>query len=98
MVTSKVSDMSNMFNNCTSLKYLKINFNTENVQRMQNMFSSCTKLTSLDISSFNTIRCTDFTNMFDKDEGLNLYINNQTCENLIDKIPLYVNVHNISQV
>ena len=56
------------------------------------MFSSCNGLKSLDISSFNTGKCRDFTDMFENDEGLNLYINNNTCSNLVENLPSYINI------
>ena len=91
--TNKVTDMSNVFNNCTSLQSLKISFDTQNVQKMPYMFASCTKLNSLDISTFNTANCKDFTDMFENDEGLDLYFNFNKCPNLKEKIPTYVNIH-----
>ena len=96
--TNQANDMSFMFNNCTNLEFLNVKFNTEKVQRMDYMFGSCTKLNSLDITTFNTEICKNFTNMFLNDENLNLYINNDTCSSLVDKIPPYVNIHNNSDI
>ena len=93
--TPAVYDMSNMFHNCTSLKNLKINFNTEKVTNMKNMFSNCLSLSSLDLSSFNTTICKNFENMFDNDENLDLYINNETCSNLVGTLPEYNNIHGV---
>ena len=88
--------MSNLFQNCSSLESLKINFDTQKVKTMRNMFSSCTKLTSLDITSFNTTACTKFTNMFENDNGLNLYINSKICPNLKEQLPSFLQVHDIN--
>ena len=95
--TSIVTDMSNMFNNCSNLAYLKINFDTKNVQKMEYMFASCIKLTSLNISTFNTSKCKNFNFMFENDEGLDLYVDNKTCENLIEYLPTYINIHDIHE-
>ena len=91
-MTSQVTDMSNLFSNCINLEKLKINFDTKKVEKMQFMFNSCTKLKSLNLSSFSTEKCTNFREIFENDEGLDLYINNNTCSNLVAEIPYYVNV------
>ena len=88
--TKDVTDMSYMFNNCSSLKYLKINFNTQKVTNMEKMFFSCIKLTSLNLTSFDTTACYNFNNMFDNDIDLDLYIDKNKCSNLIEKLPEYV--------
>ena len=93
--TNYATDLSYMFHNCSSLTYLKINFNTQSVTTMQNMFSNCISLTSLELNTFNTKECKNFNNMFENDENLDLYINNETCSNLISELPEYINVHGI---
>ena len=85
--TYSTTDMSNMFNNCSSLESLKINFNTENVTKMPYMFASCAKLTSLNITSFNTKNVRDFTNIFKDDINLDLYLDSNKCQNLINILP-----------
>ena len=63
--TEKVTDMSDMFSNCSALTSLDVtNFNTEKVTNMSYMFSSCSKLTSLDVSKFNTMNVTNMSSMF----------------------------------
>ena len=86
-----------MFVNCTSLETLNINFNTENVEKMEYMFASCLKLSSLNISSFNTKKCKNFTNIFENDKNLNLYFDYEKCSNLVEDIPEYVNIYNITK-
>ncbi len=93
--TSRVHYMNNMFYNCSSLKTLIINFDTSRVNAMYSMFGLCTSLTSLNISSFRTIRCNGFTGIFENDYGLDLYITEGTCKNLVKEIPKYVNIHYI---
>ena len=63
--TSEVTDMSSMFQNCSSLTTLDLsNFNTSQVTNMASMFRSCSKLTSLDLSSFDTSQVTGMGSMF----------------------------------
>lgn len=63
--TSNVTDMSNMFENCSSLKSLDLSsFNTQKVTNMRRMFYNCSSLTNLNISNFNTENVTDMGLMF----------------------------------
>ena len=63
--TSKVTDMSGMFAQCSNLETLDLShFNTENVGNMSNMFNGCTKLHDLNISSFNTEKVKYMNEMF----------------------------------
>ena len=64
--TENVTDMSDMFNNCTILPSLDLsNFNTAKVTIMYNMFKNCKKLSSLTLSeSFNTVNVTNMSYMF----------------------------------
>ena len=64
--TSNVTNMTNMFYGCASLKNINLSsFNTEKVTNMGDMFSKCSSLTSLDLSSFNTANVTGMSSMFD---------------------------------
>ena len=72
--TKEAINMSNMFKDCAYLKNLKLDFNTEKVKTMKKMFSSCTSLTSLNISTFNTTNCKDFSNIFENDSKLQLLL------------------------
>ncbi|MCI5984257.1 MAG: BspA family leucine-rich repeat surface protein [Firmicutes bacterium] len=63
--TSKVTNMSSMFSDCSSLTTLDLSsFNTSKVTSMNNMFNNCSSLTSLDLSSFNTSNVTNMNTMF----------------------------------
>ena len=63
--TSNVTDMGQMFSNCTELASLDFsNFNTTNVTDMNWMFSSCSSLKTLDLSNFNTSNVTNMSGMF----------------------------------
>ena len=62
--TSKVTDMKNLFHNCTELKSIDVsNFNTSNVTDMSNMFANCRALTTLDLSNFDTSKVTNMYSM-----------------------------------
>ena len=63
--TEKVTNMSYMFYECTSLEDLGLaSFNTANVEDMSYMFYECTALESLDVSKFNTKKVTNMIYMF----------------------------------
>ena len=70
-VTDKVTNMSNMFRNCSKLTIVNSsNWNTENVLRMTNMFYICSSLTQLDVSNFDTSKVTYMSNMFNTCKAL----------------------------
>ena len=63
---SNVTDMSYMFQGCSSLTSIDVsNFNTSKVTDMRSMFGWCGSLTSIDLSSFNTQNVTDMSGMFE---------------------------------
>ena len=62
--TSKATDMSFMFSNCSNLTTLDVsNFDTSNVNDFSSMFQNY-KGTILDVSGFNTSKATDMSYMF----------------------------------
>ena len=65
--TSNVTDMSAMFNNCSSLSSLDVSgFDTSKVTSMNSMFAWCSGLSSLDVSGFDTGNVTDMRSMFNE--------------------------------
>ena len=63
--TSKVTNMSLMFQDCTSIAGLDLSsFNTSNVTNMPQMFRNCSSLINLDLSGFNTSKVTSMSYMF----------------------------------
>ena len=65
MDTSNVTNMSQMFLNCRSLKELNLSsFNTNSVQDMSQMFSGCSDLRMLNITNFDTKKVTNMNGMF----------------------------------
>ena len=65
--TKSITDMSNIFNDCSSLIALPdiSNWNTEKVNNMSDMFHNCTSLQVLpDISNWNTKKVTNMCRLF----------------------------------
>ena len=63
--TSRVTNMSHMFNGMRNLTTLNLsNFNTSNVTNMGGMFFNMTNLTTLNLSNFDTSNVTDMRSMF----------------------------------
>ncbi len=63
--TSKVTDMTAMFSNCSKLAKLDVSsLETEKVTRMNSMFNGCSSLTSLDVSGFDTSKVLSMSSMF----------------------------------
>ncbi len=63
--TSEVTNMKNMFGNCSSLTDIDVSgFITDNVTDISNLFYYCSSLTSVDVSGFNTDNVTDMRAMF----------------------------------
>lgn len=63
--TSRVDDMSGMFEGCIVLTSLDVSqFQTKRVKNMARMFSNCKSLSSLDVSHFDTSKVKDMQRMF----------------------------------
>ena len=63
--TSNVTNMSAMFQNCSSLTSLDLSsFDTSNVTNMGVMFQNCSSLTAIDLSGFNASNVTNMSAMF----------------------------------
>lgn len=64
-ITSKVSDLNQMFRYCNSLVTLDLSdWDTSSVTDMSMMFNGCYKLVTLDLSNWNTSKVTTMSNMF----------------------------------
>ena len=69
--TSKVVDMSHMFDGCITLLNLDLStFNTKNVIDMKYMFNACNSLKVLDISGLDTSNVIDMNHMFSACQSL----------------------------
>ena len=63
--TSKVTNMSRMFNYCSKLTTLDVSgWNTSKVTNMTSMFYCCFELSSLNVSNFDTSKVTSMSSMF----------------------------------
>ena len=63
--SSKVTNMSYLFNGCSALTSLNVsNLNTSEVTTFSSMFNGCSSLTSLDVSKLNSSKVTDMSSMF----------------------------------
>ncbi len=63
--TSNVTNMRNMFYECSSLTELDLSsLDTSKVTNMRSMFSSCSSLSKLDLSGFDSSNVRDMKNMF----------------------------------
>ena len=62
---SQITDISNMFNSCYSLKNVDLSsFHTENVTNMKGLFAACFSLENVDLSHFNTSNVKNAVGMF----------------------------------
>ena len=69
--TRQATDMSSMFNGCSSLSSLDVSsFDTRQVTDMSSMFYGCSSLSSVDVSSFDTSQVTSMWGMFENCSGL----------------------------
>ena len=84
--TSNVTDMGNMFSDCTSLTSLDLSsFNTAKVTNMNDIFDGCKSLTSLDLSKFDTSNVTSMYSMFEGCSSLTtLDLSNFNTSNVTD--------------
>lgn len=98
--TSKMTDMSWMFDNCLNLTTLDLsNFDTSNVTNMSYMFSECQSLISLDLSNFNTSKVTDMSFMFEDCSALTqLDISNFDTSNVIEMYSMFCICEELTQL
>ena len=96
--TTKVVDMSSMFDGCSSLTSLNVSkFDTSNVTNMSNMFKDCKNLTTLDVSKFDTRNVTGMDGMFYKCSGLTaLDVSGFITSNVIDMNNMFRGCSNLT--
>ena len=84
--TANVTDMSFMFDGCSSLTSLDVSgFNTSSVTDMSCMVRNCSGLTTLDVSGFNTVNVINMNSMFYGCSGLtSLDLSGFNTANLMD--------------
>ncbi len=98
--TSSVTDMSSMFDHCTSLTSLDLSgFDTSSVTNMSTMFQNCASLTSLDVSSFDTSNVTHMFFMFDLCKSLtSLDLASFDTSNVIDMDAMFANCERLTDL
>ena len=65
--TENITNMSNMFCKCTSLKTIDVNsFDTSRVLSMAGMFNMCESITEIKADNLDTSIVTDMANMFQR--------------------------------
>ena len=96
--TSKVTDMTWMFYNCSNLTELNVsNFDTTNVTNMSYMFYYCGSLTNLDVSKFDTSNVTSMSWMFSRCNSLtSLDINKFNTSNVTDMSYMFYKCENLT--
>ena len=98
--TAKVTDMSYMFDNCSSLTSLDVtHFNTAKVTDMSYMFCRCLSLTSLDVTYFNTAKVTDMSYMFSSCFSLtSLYLTNFNTANVTNMYDMFFGCKSLTTI
>ena len=98
--TSKVTDMSSMFNNCSNITSLDLsNFNTSNVTSLSNTFKNCSKLTSLDLNYFDTLKVTSLDSTFYSCTNLeSIYVNNWITSNVNNMRQVFANCNTLTSL
>ena len=91
--TSRVTDMTGMFDYCQSLTSLDLsNFDTSSVTLMTAMFQQCEKLTTLNISNFNTSKVMNMSYIFRYCSKLaSLNLNNFNTSNVTTMYMMFYN-------
>ena len=96
----KITDMSYMFYDCSSLTSLNANnFNTSNATKMSSMFSGCKSLSRLDLSGFDTSKVTNMAGMFSYCSKLtSLDVSNFNTSNVTTMSNMFDNCSNLTSL
>ena len=103
--TSNVTNMSSMFEGCSSLTSITSiaapYFTTSNVTNMQSMFKGCSSLTSLaiNVSNFTTSKVTNMSSMFDGCSSLtSLSLYRFTTSNVTSMWRMFAGCHKLTSI
>ena len=97
--TSQLTEAMSAFYGCISLSNINFeNLDTRKAENLNYMFNYCPSLTSLYLPGLNTNHMNGYgiNDMFGKSENLTLYIHMEKNIDLVNNLPEYVDVHNIS--
>ena len=92
---SKVSDLSYMFGNCSSISNVG-NWNTSAVTNMRSMFANCTNFNQ-DIGNWNTSKVIDMSVMFRECSNFNQNIGNWNTSNVVNMSNMFYRCSNFNQ-
>ena len=97
---SNITNMSNMFQNCSSLTTLDVSsWDTGNVASMNYMFSGCRSLTSLDISTWDIGKVTSVNSMFSNCSSLtSLNAGNLDASNIANMYSMFSGCSNLTSL
>lgn len=98
--TSRVTDMTSMFQSCWSLEKVDFSgFDTHNVTDMNGMFCACSALEEADLSSFDTGNVTDMGGMFASCLSLEeVNLSSFDTGNVTDMSGMFVVCHSLEEV
>ena len=96
--TDNVTNMSQMFDNCSALTELDLSkFNSAKVTDMSWMFYNCKSLTNINVSNFNTSKVTSMFGMFRGCSGLSiLNLSNFNTDNVEDMADMFSTCTNLT--
>ena len=99
--TSKVTNMSLMFNNCKNLTSVGdlSNWDTSKVTNMSMMFNGASRLTSLDVSNWDTSKVTNMSLMFNGASSLHsLDVSNWHTGNVINMYAMFSDASSLTSL
>ena len=97
--TSKVTDMTYMFNEVQSAETLDLSsFDTSKVTTMEGMFWNTFSLKTLDVSKFNTSNVTNMANMFSQVQAVKLDVSKWNTSNVSDMSGMFETMRNLKEL
>lgn len=98
--TSKVTNMFQMFRECTSFVSLDLSvFDTSSVTNMVSMFENCKALAILNLNSFDTSKVTEMYNMFENCIALeNIDLNSFNTSNVTEMYAMFQNCTSLKTI
>ena len=98
--TSKVRNMSSMFEQLVNLKSIDVsNFDTSKVVNMLGLFYMCKSLTELDVSNFDTSKVTDMSWMFmDLNKIINLDLSSFDTSNVSNMYSMFTRCYKLKKI
>ena len=100
LINEKTINISEIFNECSSLNNIDTNnWNISNVTDISHAFSSCENLTSLDVSNWDTGKVTDMSGVFSRSNNLiNLDVSNWDMGNVTNVAEIFFWCENLTNL